>query len=53
VNNVRKFLVAALSAATTAAALGLLTDPYDKYVAVASAGLGAFGVYKIKNVPAV
>jgi hypothetical protein len=52
VRNVRKFVVAALSGATTAAALGLLANPWDKWVAVASATLGAVGVYVAKNEPA-
>jgi hypothetical protein len=49
VKNVRKFVVAALSGATTAVALGLFPNPWDKWTAVASAALGAFGVYAVKN----
>jgi hypothetical protein len=45
----RKFIVAALTAATTAVSLGLLADPWDKYVAVASATLGALGVFAVTN----
>jgi hypothetical protein len=51
VKNVRKFVVAALSGATTAVALGLFPDPYDKWTAVASAALGALGVYAVSNDP--
>ncbi len=49
---VRKFTVAALTAATTAVALGLAPSPWDKWVAVAAAGLGAIGVYIVPNEPA-
>lgn len=48
-NKYRKFIVAALTAATTAVSLGLLADPWDKYVAVVSATLGALGVYAVTN----
>ncbi len=49
---VRKFTVAALTAATTAVALGLAPSPWDKWVAVAAAGLGVFGVWAVPNAPA-
>lgn len=47
--NYRKFVVAGLSAAVTASSLGLLSDPWDKWTAVVAAGLGALGVYAVKN----
>jgi hypothetical protein len=49
VKNVRKFAVAAVTGATTAVALGLFPNPWDKWTAVASAALGAVGVYAVEN----
>lgn len=46
---IRKFLVAAATAASTAAALGLLPEDVNKWVAVVLAGLGTIGVYAVKN----
>lgn len=48
-NNIRKFIVAAIAAAGTAVSLGVLPEEYNKYVAVAVAFLGALGVYVAPN----
>lgn len=45
----RKFLVAFLTAVTTAATLGLLPDPYSSWVPVLVAFLGALGVFAVPN----
>jgi hypothetical protein len=47
----KKFGFAAMNIIFAAAALGLLPDPYGKYVAVAAAVLSAAGVYNAKNTP--
>jgi hypothetical protein len=49
VTQIRKFLVALATAASTAAALGLLPEDVNKWVAVVLAGLGTIGVYAVKN----
>lgn len=46
---VRKFLVAVATGLSQALALGLLTEPYDKYVMCVLAVAGAYGVYKVPN----
>ena len=45
----RKFLVAVIGAVITAGALGLLSDPYDKWTAVLAAFCAAAGVYQVRN----
>lgn len=50
-NEYRKALVALLTAAVTAASLGLLPDPYADWVPVLVALLGAVGVYAVPNEP--
>lgn len=46
---VRKFLVAAFAALSQALALGLLPEPYDKYVMCVLAVAATYGVYKVPN----
>jgi hypothetical protein len=50
--NVKKFLVAAVTGATNALALGLLPEPWDKWTVVGASVLGAWGVFAVKNGPA-
>ena len=49
----RKFIVAVLGAITTAVTLGLLSEDYNKYVAVAAVFLSSLGVYAIPNEPSI
>jgi hypothetical protein len=49
VTQIRKFLVALATAASTAAALGLLPEDVNKWVAVVLAGLGTIGVYAVEE----
>ena len=49
VSGARKFLVAVIGAVITAGALGLLSDPYDKWTAVLAAFCAAAGVYQVRN----
>ena len=45
----RKFIVALLTAVVTAASLGLLPAPYDQWVPVLTAFMGALGVFAVRN----
>jgi len=53
VKNIRKWIVSALTAATSIASLGLAPDPWDKWITVAAVTLGSAGVFAFKNEPAV
>lgn len=49
VAEVRKALVAFVSALTTAVAVGLVPDPYNKWALIVVVVLGTFGVYAVPN----
>lgn len=48
-NHYRKAIAAVVGAAATAVSLGLLGDPWDKWLAVVVAFVTAAGVYAVPN----
>ena len=49
---IRKFLMALATAATTAISLGVLPDPWNKWVAIIVGIGGVYGVYAVPNAAA-